>query len=134
MSRRNLNILLAEYPEVGEELKRVARDRASAAKKGSTNKKPAGDSDSSSSETSSEMIVTVPVPLVDVGNKEIEPPPSVQPAALGGNILQQQSDGRHSTLLDDEEIDAIVQSISRKLRHELATKRITSKEEKNLAT
>ena len=33
MSRRNLNILLAEYPEVGEELKRVARDRASAAKK-----------------------------------------------------------------------------------------------------
>ncbi|KAL7551021.1 hypothetical protein ACHAWF_014220 [Thalassiosira exigua] len=32
LSRRNLNILLGEYPEVGEELKRVARDRASAAK------------------------------------------------------------------------------------------------------
>jgi CRP-like cAMP-binding protein len=32
LSRRNLNILLAEYPEVGEELKTVARDRVSAAK------------------------------------------------------------------------------------------------------
>ena len=48
LRRRNLNILLAEYQEVGEELKRVARDRASAAKKGNTNKKPSGDSDSSS--------------------------------------------------------------------------------------
>ena len=28
LSRRNLNILLAEYPEVGEELKKVAKDRA----------------------------------------------------------------------------------------------------------
>ena len=117
-----------------EELKRVARDRASAAKKGSTSKKPSGDSDSSS-EMSSEMIVTVPVPvpLVDVGNKEIEPPPSVQPAALGGNILQHQSDGKQSTLVD-EEIDAIVQSISRKLRHELATKGMTGQEGKDGAT
>ena len=27
LSRRNLNILLGEYPDVGEELKRIARDR-----------------------------------------------------------------------------------------------------------
>ncbi|KAL9191234.1 hypothetical protein ACHAXT_000940 [Thalassiosira profunda] len=33
LSRRNLNILLGEYPEVGDELKRVARERAGAAKK-----------------------------------------------------------------------------------------------------
>jgi CRP-like cAMP-binding protein len=29
LSRRNLNTLLGEYPEVGDELKQVARDRAS---------------------------------------------------------------------------------------------------------
>eukprot|EP00984_Skeletonema_dohrnii_P027585 scaffold17177_cov61-Skeletonema_dohrnii-CCMP3373.AAC.1 len=34
LSRRNLNILLAEYPEVADELKQVARDRASIASKG----------------------------------------------------------------------------------------------------
>lgn len=33
LSRRNLNILLAEYPEVGDELKRVAAERAALSKK-----------------------------------------------------------------------------------------------------
>lgn len=37
LSRRNLNILLGEYPEVGDELKAVARDRAK--KKESTSDK-----------------------------------------------------------------------------------------------
>jgi len=41
LSRRNLNILLGEYPEVGEELKRVARERASV-KKGHSNKVTSG--------------------------------------------------------------------------------------------
>jgi len=43
LSRRNLNILLGEYPEVGEELKRVARKRASV-KKGHSNKVTSGES------------------------------------------------------------------------------------------
>ncbi|KAL7490438.1 hypothetical protein ACHAWT_000029, partial [Skeletonema menzelii] len=34
LSKRNLNILLVEYPEVADELKKVARDRASIASKG----------------------------------------------------------------------------------------------------
>ncbi len=34
LSRRNLNILLVEYPAVADELKQVARDRASIASKG----------------------------------------------------------------------------------------------------
>lgn len=42
LSRRNLNILLGEYPEVGDELKRVARDRAKA-KKESTSDKDLGE-------------------------------------------------------------------------------------------
>ena len=32
LSRKNLNILLAKYPEVGEDIKKVARDCASATK------------------------------------------------------------------------------------------------------
>jgi CRP-like cAMP-binding protein len=32
LSRRNLNILILEYPDVGEELKRVAKDRAKVVK------------------------------------------------------------------------------------------------------
>lgn len=43
LARRNLNILLGEYPEVGEELKRVARERASV-KKGHSNKVTSGES------------------------------------------------------------------------------------------
>ena len=32
LSRRNLNTLIIEYPDVGEELKRVAKDRAKVVK------------------------------------------------------------------------------------------------------
>ena len=32
LSRRNLNTLIMEYPDVGEELKRVAKDRANVVK------------------------------------------------------------------------------------------------------
>ena len=46
LSRRNLNILLGEYPEVGDELKRVARDRAKA-KKESTSDKEIGETTTS---------------------------------------------------------------------------------------
>ena len=59
LSRRNLNILLAEYPEVAEELKRVARERASAAKKGH---------DSSDADNSEESESSGPVSLVDPNN------------------------------------------------------------------
>lgn len=34
LSRKNLNILVIEYPDVGDELKRVAKDRAKVVKEG----------------------------------------------------------------------------------------------------
>lgn len=33
LSRRNLNTLIVEYPDIGDELKKVAKDRAKAVKK-----------------------------------------------------------------------------------------------------
>lgn len=40
LSRRNLNILIMEYPDVGEELKRVAKDRAKVVKEERKNSVP----------------------------------------------------------------------------------------------
>merc|ERR1712194_211335 len=58
LSRRNLNMLLAEYPEVGDELKRVARDRAAFSKK----EKKSDEGSSPEKEFQS-----VPVPRVNIG-------------------------------------------------------------------
>ena len=102
LSRRNLNILLAEYPEVGEELKRVARDRASAAKKGSkSNEKPA------------------PISLVKVGS-DSELDSKISSPVESKDEVVQQDDTKYDMLLE-KEIDAIVETMSKKLRHDLVT-------------
>jgi hypothetical protein len=56
LSRRNLNILLAEYPEVGDELKSVARDRASIAKKGKSGESDGDEGAASPNASSSEIV------------------------------------------------------------------------------
>lgn len=109
LSRRNLNILLGEYPEVGDELKRVARDRASAAKKGA---------DGGSEQTekplpvslvntqSTDRTVDTPTPMAELSERDVE-----------------------------SEIDAIVKAISKKLRQDLlASSRIPGKNEKDEIT
>jgi len=102
LSRRNLNILLAEYPEVGEELKRVARDRASAAKKGNkSGEKPA------------------PVSLVKVGS-DSELDSKISASVESKDEVARQDDTKYVMLLE-KEIDAIVETISKKLRHDLVT-------------
>lgn len=53
LSRRNLNILLNEYPEVAEELKGVAKHRAKLAKGSSTSTTPPAVLSSASSSSSS---------------------------------------------------------------------------------
>ena len=53
LSRRNLNILLVEYPAVADELKQVARNRASVASKGKSTK-----SSSENKEATAESIAT----------------------------------------------------------------------------
>ena len=109
LSRRNLNILLAEYPEVGDELKRVARDRASVAKKG----KPARDTNT---------------------NREVETPTNIiskedKLNAAGTN----NSDAKYLTLVE-KEIDRIVNSISIKLRNDVAQFSVSNGKELGTST
>lgn len=89
LSRRNLNILLVEYPEVADELKQVARDRASIASKG---KSRSSENDADIARGGDE----------NVSNTIAADEPSTSP----GNALEL-------------EIDRMVDSIAAKLRKEL---------------
>jgi len=109
LSRRNLNMLLAEYPEVGDELKRVARDRASAAKKGNA-------SDSGSKKPREKP---APVSLVKVDHDSERDDSSSPPERKESIVLQQ--DDKKCDMLVEKEINAIVKSIAKKLRHDVAT-------------
>jgi len=111
LSRRNLNILLAEYPEVGDELKRVARDRASAAKKGHNG--------SSGTENASKK--PAPVSLVHIGGDGTEPDRDISttPAMDKGCHVAKQDNEKYVKLLD-KEIDAIAKTILKKIRQDFA--------------
>jgi CRP-like cAMP-binding protein len=97
LSRRNLNTLLGEYPEVGDELKQVARDRASKAKHGteSTNVPD-------SSGPSKLNITAAPPTLIAT------PPP---PAGIN-------EDARYLALVDAE-VSRIVSTLSAKIRADI---------------
>ena len=56
LSRRNLNILLGEYPEVGDELKAVARDRANKATRKSASVKDTGEKNSTVEDGGSDRV------------------------------------------------------------------------------
>ena len=152
LSRRNLNILLGEYPEVGDELKRVARDRASIAKKGhkeeeggsKTSKKPESDAgltheharSSSSSHldkteeegTSSQLdkaadhVKESGSQLDKTAHKDKESSSELVPRQQGTHIEDTQVDA---------EIDAIVKAISNKLRQDLASSRRSNSSSSN---
>lgn len=94
LSRRNLNILLAEYPEVGEELKSVARNRASIAKKGQQE------------EADSQNSIPLTIEPTAVAPSLIATPP---PAS---------TDARYLALVE-KEVERIVTSISIKIRNDM---------------
>lgn len=101
LSRRNLNILLAEYPEVGDELKAVARNRASIAKKGKQEETINDGSSSSAPEaTPSEPLSAAPAPTL------IATPPPLS------------KDARYLALVE-KEIDRIVSSLSLKIQNDM---------------
>ena len=105
LSRRNLNILLAEYPEVGDELKRVARERASAANKGKkSDKAGGGDADS--------LEEQVPSLVHKNEGRDNMPLPA-------GDSKERDDDKLCANL--EGEIEAIVAAISKKLRHDIAS-------------
>ena len=56
LSRRNLNVLLSEYPDVADELKQVAKNRANTVKSQNTNDAKAATSDSEQRLSSHENI------------------------------------------------------------------------------
>ena len=93
LSRRNLNILLVEYPEVADELKQVARDRASIASKGK-------------SRTSENEADSGSVSVHDCDGNAAKINSADESSTSSGNQLE-------------TEIDRMVASISTKLRREL---------------
>lgn len=107
LSRRNLNILLAEYPEVGDELKAVARNRASIAKKGKqdeiTNTDKSQEQDISS--TIEPTVLPVNESVVKAPTLIATPPPASK-------------DARYLALVE-KEVDRIVSSISIKIRNDM---------------
>ena len=121
LSRRNLNILLGEYPDVGEELKRVARERASVARKG---KSPEKEQVILKSESSTSVANTTS----EVDEKEDIGPHrgSDQVVALPPHLK-----------LDEQMIDTMVKLFADKLRKDLAassSSRIPSQTESGAIT
>lgn len=121
LSRRNLNILLGEYPDVGEELKRVARERASVARKG---KSPEKEQVILKSESSTSVANTAS----EVDEKEDIGPHrgSDQVVALPPHLK-----------LDEQMIDTMVKLFADKLRKDLAaspSSRIPSQTESGAIT
>jgi hypothetical protein len=104
LSRRNLNILLAEYPEVGDELKAVARNRASIAKKekqeGISRSETPEQESSSSSSTTTETSSRANGPTLIAS-----PPPA--------------SDDARYLALVEKEVERIVSSLSIKIRNDM---------------
>lgn len=107
LSRRNLNILLAEYPEVGDELKAVAKNRASIAKKGK--EETAGQVEESEHD-SAKVAATSPL----AGDEVI----TASTPTLIATPPPLSKDGRYLALVE-KEVDRIVSSISIKIRSEM---------------
>lgn len=103
LSRRNLNILLAEYPEVGDELKTVARNRASIAKKGK--QKETSKTDISQERDFSSIECTANESIAKAPTLISTPPPA-------------SNDARYLSLVE-KEVNRIVSSISIKIRHDV---------------
>ena len=89
LSRRNLNVLLVEYPAVADEMKQVARDRASMSNKGKS-RSSESDTDIARGDDENDANTTAPGEL----------------STSSGNALE-------------TEIDRMVESFSKKLRQEL---------------
>jgi CRP-like cAMP-binding protein len=100
LSRRNLNILLAEYPEVGDELKTVARNRASIAKRGKQ-EETVSQVESSELEIAKNIEANVPIAV----------PPSLiaTPSPLA-------TDARYMALVE-KEVERITTAIGMKIRN-----------------
>ena len=91
LSRRNLNMLLAEYPAVAEEMKQVARDRASLASSSSSSKSSSSRSRSDADESN---------------GKAISKPSSTTTSSNDDSAL-------------DAEIESMVEAITSKFRQKL---------------
>lgn len=103
LSRRNLNILLAEYPEVGDELKTVARNRASIAKRGKQEETVTSQGESQA--------------ILKQENEPIAPPPSLiaTPPPLMSNLG---NDARYMALIE-KEVERITTAIGMKIRNDM---------------
>eukprot|EP00804_Cyclotella_cryptica_P024772 CCRYP_001743-RA/>CCRYP_001743-RA protein AED:0.39 eAED:0.37 QI:0/0.5/0/1/1/1/5/0/703 len=107
LSRRNLNILLAEYPDVGDELKRVARDRAKIAKTGVQAESANGDESSTRENLN--------------GSERCSPEMSDPSANVGPHISTSPATDKHARYLSlvEAEVNRIVNTISIKIRSDM---------------
>lgn len=121
LSRRNLNILLGEYPEVGEELKRVARERASV-KKGHSNKVTPEDSTIVKSEDGGDEEEVKS--SNDESGQEVQSSSSIGVDKAAAVAPQQVSSESSSALPQpntvDDQIDIMVKIFAEKLRQDFA--------------
>ena len=127
LSRRNLNILLGEYPEVGEELKRVARERASV-KKGHSNKVTPEDSTIVKSEDGGDEEEVKS--SNDESGQEVQSSSSIGDKAAAA--APQQVNSELSSALPqpstvDDQIDIMVKIFAEKLRQDFAKSSSTTR-------
>ena len=101
LSRRNLNILLAEYPDVGDELKTVAKNRASFAKKGKVEDDAEDFSRAETTPSPAKESVHVPLKLIAT------PPHSVN-----------RNDAKYLSLVE-KELERIINTLSLKIRSDM---------------